>query len=133
VAARCRPPKALAFNNPDEDLYFKSINTTVDRYRAFLMEVRTNSLLLPNCDLDSGNATKAAEYSLADDGVCEVARPTVRTEVRFDHLALRDNILNFYADLSAPIETKKGQGSLAKSTDCAGSVEVKYPDYGPHG
>ena len=37
------PFKALAFNNPTpqtEDLYFKSINTTVDQYRAFLEEVR---------------------------------------------------------------------------------------------
>ena len=37
------PFKALAFNNPTaqtEDLYFKSINTTFDQYRAFLKEVR---------------------------------------------------------------------------------------------
>src|SRR6202049_1722950 len=35
------PFKALAFNNPTpqtEDLYFKSINTSVDQYRAFLEE-----------------------------------------------------------------------------------------------
>jgi hypothetical protein len=41
------PFKALAFNNPTsltEDLYFKSINTTVDQYRVFLKEVRSNSL-----------------------------------------------------------------------------------------
>src|SRR5579864_4682562 len=64
---RVGPFKGLAFNNPTpqtEDLYFKSINTTVDQYRAFLEEVRTGSLVLPNCDLDSGNPTKAAEYSL---------------------------------------------------------------------
>ena len=67
---RVGPFKGLAFNNPTpqtEDLYFKSINTTVDQYRAFLEEVRTDSLVLPNCDLDSGNLTKAAEYSLTDD------------------------------------------------------------------
>ena len=37
------PFKGLAFNNPTpqtEDLYIKSINTTVDRYRALLEEVR---------------------------------------------------------------------------------------------
>ena len=40
------PFKGLAFNNPTpqtEDLYFKSINTTVDQYRAFLKQVRTDS------------------------------------------------------------------------------------------
>ena len=64
------PFKAMAFNNPTpqtEDLYFKSINTSVDQYRAFLEQVRTASLVLPNCDLDSGKLTKAAEYSLTDD------------------------------------------------------------------
>src|SRR5271165_5938929 len=64
---RIGPFKGLAFKNPTpqtEDLYFKSINTTVDHYRAFLEEVRSDSLVLPNCDLDSGNATNAVEYSL---------------------------------------------------------------------
>src|SRR6202165_1488529 len=59
------PFKAMAFNNPTpqtEDLYFKSINTTVDQYKVFLEEVRTDTLVLPNRDLDTGKATKAAEY-----------------------------------------------------------------------
>jgi len=50
------PFKALAFNNPTaqtEDLYFKSINTTVDQYRIFLEQVRTDSLILANCDFDT--------------------------------------------------------------------------------
>jgi len=61
------PFKGLAFNNPTpqtEDLYIKSINTTVDQYRAFLDEVRAKTLALPNRDLDSGQATKAGEYTL---------------------------------------------------------------------
>lgn len=104
------PFKALAFNNPNpqtEDLYFKSINTTVDQYRAFLQEVRMNSLLFPDSDLDSGKVTKAAEYSLADN---TYAKLLVRLSHRkFDQTTvdLRDNILQFYSDLSGPIETKK--------------------------
>ncbi len=106
------PFKGLAFNNPTpqtEDLYFKSINTTVDQYRAFLEEVRTDSLVLPNCDLDSGNGTKAAEYSLADDAYAKLL--TQLSERKFDVTSpeLRDNILQFYSDLSVPIETKKDQ------------------------
>src|SRR5579862_8692810 len=64
------PFKALDFNNPTpqtEDLYFKSINTTVDQYRVFLEAVRTDTVALPNCDLDSGSLTKAAEYTLTDE------------------------------------------------------------------
>jgi len=106
------PFKGLAFNNPTpqtEDLYFKSINTTVDQYRAFLKSVRTDSLVLPNCDLDSGNKTKAAEYSLTDDTYAKLLAQL--SERKFDRTSpeLRDNILQFYSDLSLPIETKKDE------------------------
>jgi hypothetical protein len=104
------PFKALAFNNPTpqtEDLYFKSINTTVDQYRAFLEAVRTDTLVLPDCDLDSGKPTKAAEYSLTDESYARLLSQL--SEKKFDTTTpeLRANILNFYSDLSAPIETKK--------------------------
>jgi len=106
------PFKGLAFNNPTaqtEDLYIKSINMTVDQYRAFLEGVRTDTLLLPNCDFDSGKATKPAEYSLTDDAYAKLLAQLA--ERKFDRTTpeLRDNILQFYSDLSLPIETKKNQ------------------------
>jgi hypothetical protein len=103
------PFKGLAFNNPTpqtEDLYFKSINTTVDHYRAFLEGVRTDTLVLPNCDLDSGNVTKPAEYSLADDAYATLLAQLSKRKFDNTSSALRDNILEFYSDLSVPIETK---------------------------
>ena len=72
---RIGPFKGLAFKNPTpqtQDLYFKSINTTVNQYRAFLEAVRSDTLVLLNCEL-------------------------------------RDRILQFYSDISVPIETKKDQ------------------------
>jgi hypothetical protein len=107
---RIGPFKGLAFNNPTpqtEDLYFKSINKTVDQYRAFLEEVRTNSLVLPNCDLDSGNETKAAEYSLTDDTYAKLLAQLSERKFARTTPELRDNVLYFYSDLSAPIETTK--------------------------
>ena len=107
---RIGPFKGLAFNSPTpqtEDLYFKSINTTVDQYRAFLEEVRADTLVLPNCDLDSGQATKAAEYSLTDEAYAKLLGQL--SERKFDLISpnLRANILEFYSDSSAAIETKK--------------------------
>ncbi len=104
------PFKGLAFNNPTpqtEDLYIKSINKTVDQYRALLEQVRTNTLVLPNYDFDSGHLTKAAEYSLTDDSYAKLLDQLA--ERKFDRTSpeLRENILQFYSDLSAPIETKK--------------------------
>jgi hypothetical protein len=106
------PFKGMAFNNPTpqtEDLYFKSINTTVDQYRAFLEEVHTDSLMLPNRDLDSGNPTAAAEYSLTDDTYATLLAQLSERKFEGTSSALRDNILRFYSDLSVPIETKKVQ------------------------
>jgi len=104
------PFKGLAFNNPTpqtEDLYIKSINTTVDQYRAFLEEVRTDKLVLANCDLDSGQGTKAAEYSLTDDTYAKLLAQLSEHKFDLASPALRDNILQFYSDLSMPVETKK--------------------------
>jgi len=124
------PFKGLAFNNPTpqtEDLYIKSINTTVDQYRAFLEAVRTDTLLLPNCDFDSGKATKPAEYALTDD---TYAKLLVRlSERKFDLTSpeLRANVLDFYSDLSAPIDTKKDQvrwQSVLSALDQLKSVTV---------
>ena len=106
------PFKGMGFKNPTpqtEDLYFKSINLTVDQYRAFLHAVGAGSVLLPNCDLDSGQATKAAEYSLADDTYAKLLGQLSSRKFDGTTPELRANILDFYSDLSVPIETKKDQ------------------------
>jgi hypothetical protein len=104
------PFKGLGFNNPTpqtEDLYIKSINTSTDHYRAFLEEVRAGNLVLPNSDLDSGELTKAAEYSLADESYARLLAELNATEFNLTSPQLRENILDFYSDLSLPIDTKR--------------------------
>ena len=109
---RVGPFKGLGFKSPTpqtEDLYFKSINLTVDQYRAFLEEVRRDALLLPNCDLDSGNPTKAAEYSLTDDTYAKLLSQLSSQKFDITSPELRENILQFYSDLSLQIATKKDE------------------------
>ncbi len=104
------PFKALAFNNPTpqtEDLYFKSINTTVDQYRLYLQQVRAGTLALSNSDFDTGKKTQAAEYSLTDETYSHLLAQLTQRKFALTSTALRDNILKFYADLSLPLETKK--------------------------
>lgn len=103
------PFKAMAFDNPTpqtEDLYFKSINTTVDQYRAYLVAVGTDSLTLPNRDFDTGNVTKAAEYTLTDDTYAKLLSQLSDRKFNLTSPELRANLLDFYSDLSAPIGTK---------------------------
>jgi zinc dependent phospholipase C len=104
------PFKAMAFNNPTpqtEELYFKSINSTVDQYRIYLQQVRAGSLELANYDFDTGKVTKAAEYSLTDDSYAKLLGQLSDRKFDLTTTDLRDNILQFYSDLTAPIETKK--------------------------
>jgi len=124
------PFKALAFNNPTaqtEDLYFKSINTTVDQYRAFLEEVRADSLVLPNRDFDSGNTTKAAEYSLTDDTYAKLLAQLSQRKFDLTTPALRDDVLRFYADLSAPIDTKKDKVGWQKVLVALDQLKLATP------
>ncbi len=104
------PFKGMGFDNPTpqtEDLYIKSIDTTVDHYLAMLEQVRAGTLVLPNRDLDDGKETSASEYTLADEAYASLLAKL--TAQKFDGTSpeLRDNILAFYADLSLPIETRK--------------------------
>jgi len=104
------PFKGLGFNHPTpqtEDMYIKSINATVDDYQARLEEVRAGKLALPDCDLDSGNPTRAAEYSLTDEAYASLLSKLSAHGFDKTTPALRDNILAFYADPSLPNETQK--------------------------
>jgi hypothetical protein len=111
------PLKGMGFNNPTpqtEELYIKSINTTTDQYRALLEEVRAGKLIIPNRDLDSGEATKAAEYSLADESYAILLAELSAKKFNLTSPQLRDNILNFYFDLSVPIGTRKNESHWHK-------------------
>src|SRR5947209_16790617 len=100
------PFKGLAFNNPTpqtEDLYIKSINSTVDQYRAFLEQVRTDTLVLPNRHFDTAKPTKATQYSLTDEPYAKLLARLSERKFGLTSPELRDNILQFYSDLSVPI------------------------------
>jgi hypothetical protein len=66
--------------------------------------------VLPNCDLDSGQGTRAAEYSLTDDTYAKLLGQLTDRKFNLTTTDLRGDILGFYSDLSAPIEMKKDKG-----------------------
>jgi hypothetical protein len=104
---RIGPFKGLGFNNPTaqtEDMYFKSINSTVDQYRSFLQEVHADSLRLTNCDLDDGKVTQIGEYSLADQTYAKLLQQLSEKKFEGTSTELRANILDFYSHSSASID-----------------------------
>ncbi len=104
------PFKALAFQIPStqtEDMYIKSINKTVDDYGALLREQKAGQLIIADLDFDTGRATRAGEYSLADKTYARLLDDLAKRDFDQAPAELRQNILSFYADLNAPIATKK--------------------------
>jgi hypothetical protein len=106
------PFSALAFKIPTqqtEDMYIKSVDSTVEEYAALLHDTRVQDLKLPNKDCDTGRDTKAGEYALTDKSYERLLDKL--SDKKFEHLTpqLQENILEFYADLNAPIHTKRNK------------------------
>ena len=110
------PFKGLGFANPTpqtEDLYIKSINVTVERYQALLEELRTNQTpALANYDLDTGNPTKAREYSLSDETYAKLLTQLAKNKFDLTTPELRDNIIQFYSTSPTPTGTTKEAAEL---------------------
>ncbi len=77
VVPRVGPFKGAAFRHPTpqtEDLYFKSVNATVERYKQLLAQVEQKTFKLKNYDLDTGKASARGEYALTDRAYQRLAR-----------------------------------------------------------
>jgi hypothetical protein len=110
IIPKIGPFKAIAFKmpNPDtETLYLKSVNTTVDQYRAYLGELKANKLQLANMDFDTGKPTTPGEYRLTDETYAKLLDKLANA--KFEGLApdVRQNILAYYQNPSSPNFTKK--------------------------
>ncbi len=113
ILPKIGPLKALDFKIPTaktESMYFASINLTAQSYGSFLDEVRARRVKLPDDDLDSGRPTAAGEYTLADDTYAKLLSQLADKKFDATTPALQKNILGFYANASAPNETKKRSG-----------------------
>ena len=113
------PFRALHLRMPnakEQDLYLKSVNTTVDNYDELLdalnnRKAQLHGPNLPDVDFDTGAPTASGEYRLADLSYARllaklVGHPKVPIEP-----ALRSNLLAFYADPNPPATlVPKAQG-----------------------
>ena len=125
------PFKGMGFDSPSpktEDLYIKSINATVDHYRIDLEALRTGGLTLPNCDLDDGQPTKAAEYTLADDTYAKLLSKLSEQKFEGASPQLRENILAFYSDLSLSQETMNPPAPMLGVLTDIGKLKAFVPD-----
>ncbi len=104
------PFKAIDFTLPSprtEDMYLRSVNQTLDRYAQLLAQVRERRVALDNRDFDTGRVTQAGEYPLTDETYASLVDRLAEHKFQSVTPELRENILAFYANLNAPIATKK--------------------------
>ncbi|HEX4170795.1 MAG TPA: zinc dependent phospholipase C family protein [Bryobacteraceae bacterium] len=104
---------AIKIPTPEtQELYKKSINSTVDLYGGLLKRFEDNPqgvVPIPNRDLDTGEKNRPGAYALTDQTYAALlhkitngAQPSVTSD-------LKQDILNFYSDPNAPITTKKNR------------------------
>jgi len=104
------PFRALAFKMPSpnsETLYLKSVNATVEQYRAYLQDLAAQKLTLLNTDFDTGKPTRAGEYRLTDSAYGKLLDKLADAKFAQIPDSLRRNILEFYEDPNAVISTKR--------------------------
>jgi hypothetical protein len=114
------PFKALDFKIPTqktEDLYVASVDHTLDNYRNLLSEAGTGNLHLANTDFDTGRMTHAGEYVLTDKAYGRLLDQLAQHNFQQIPPELRENILVFYGDPSAPIATKNNPAAWEKTQD----------------
>ncbi len=101
----------LAIKIPDpetERWYIRSVNHTLDRYLIVLAQFkqRPSEIALTDLDLDTGAPSRPGAYRLTDQTYARLLQ-RVSTRNRRIPAGLRADILHFYADLNAPIDTKR--------------------------
>jgi hypothetical protein len=114
------PFKAVNFKIPTkqtEDMYIKSVDATIEDYAGLLREEKKGKLDLPNRDCDTGGETRAGEYVLADDRYAHLIDKLTTKGANSLSVALRNNLLEFYSDPSAPVATKKNAKAWRKLQD----------------
>jgi len=130
IIPRIGPFRGLGFNDPTqrtEDLYIKSINKTYDDYKRLLEQAKANVPDLQNCDLDSGDITRPAEYTLADDIYAKLVTQLAEKKFAQAMPELRQNLLRFYADASAPVKTKKDEAKWQKLQEALNQLRTAPP------
>ena len=120
------PFSAVNFKIPTkqtEDMYIKSVDVTVEDYSRELQQLKRGpgsappnvvapnlglpNLVLPNLDFDTGHDTRAGEYVLCDKTYARLLDDLSKQSSASVPPPLRQNLLQFYSDLNAPIATKK--------------------------
>jgi len=110
IVPKVGPLKAMAFHPPTPDtekLFLESFEATVNRYRQLLTAEQAGRLQISDQNFDLGEPPKAGTYKLTDETYAKLVEHLSERDFEGVSPELRNDILSFYRDRNAPIETKQ--------------------------
>jgi hypothetical protein len=119
--------KMLAIKGPTqhtEDLYIKSVNRSIKSMRFVLTHFDQIERYLPNRDLDTGQVVKPGGYPLTDRTYAKLLDMITKHPDKVVPTQLKHDLLGYYADLQAPIITKKDPEKWAQVQENLKTLET---------
>lgn len=112
-----------------EDLYIKSVNKTVDAYKAQLATLRQprNHIDLPNLDFDTGKPTTPQEYKLADQTYAKLVAKLADRNFDLVTPGLQANLLAFYGNSSHAQPDDVSQDEWRKVESAVSDLKQRGP------
>ena len=117
ILPKVGPLRILAFRTPTpqtEKLFEESFNVTLDRYRAFLADLRKGEVTLPNDNFDVGEVTARGKYRLGDDACAQLLNQLAENDFANASPQLRAELLRFFASPEAPSSAKVSEKARAR-------------------
>jgi hypothetical protein len=104
------PLQTLSFKLPTpetERMFVQSFKSTLKQYEDELAKLQNGHTDFVNADCDTGKPTHAGDYRLADETYANLLDRLAKTNFAKVSPELRENILAYYGNPSAPIATKQ--------------------------
>lgn len=124
------PLQTLKFKPPTpqtQALFIRSFDDVVQRYEGLLADERKNALVLEDKNFDTGAMTTAGSYRLADETYAELLDRLASQHFTGVTPGLRSNILAFYANLRAPIATKRNKNKWQTTLKELAALKAAQP------
>jgi hypothetical protein len=110
IVPKVGPFRPLEFRTPTpqaEQLFLRSVESTLRQYRTLLAEVANGRLSLPNRNFDTGDPVTPGAYRLVDEVYAKLLEKLAHRHFEAVPAAQRADNPGFYRQTNAPIATKR--------------------------
>ncbi len=125
------PFRGVQFKPPTPEtakLFMASFNTTLDRYRAYLGEIRRSQFRLSEKDLDTGLPTREGEYRLADDTYAKLARTLAEKKFAAATPEVRKDVLDFFSAPKPPADMARNRKKWCDTLNALAELRAWQPE-----